>query len=392
MARLQEERSHLLNGTAARNAARHTFAAHCRVLLVPVAALCAICYVVLQQRPGALVNPADSIGVVGVDNPAVIHFMFMVVDGVFHVDIWKAFFASAPEGSYRIWLHCKYPDKCRKAGVYQLPGLQMVSTVQSQWCDDLVTPATHMLKAALASQASLRVRRTDKFVLLSDSTLPVKPFPVVHDILTQSTISDLCLYAAEYWSHGSGHLNSSWLVMAHEWFVLSHDDARTLVDYWVPPNLSTPLHGRRYFVPFKVPLHGARWSTLNQTTTTESFPDLGGCPDELAVFAILYGVIDSGWSSRAYVRGFGEVDMYADQEQGRCRTLVLWDDEPRERELLYGAKDGSEFRPSTSREPGVIVNLGPEVMSRLRNSLYLFVRKVSANASLHGYTQRVLTI
>jgi len=280
---------------------------------------------------------------------------------------------------------------CRNADIYNLRGLEMVSTVQSEWCDDLVTASVHMLSKALrtANQHPM-----DKFVLVSDSTLPIKPFAEVYDVLSRGQRSDFCLYTAALWSNGTGELNNSFLVMAHQWFGLTREDAAALVDFWVPPNLSQPHPPGQYFLPFKLPLWGSRLSTREEIVTSDMFPHSYGCPDELAVFASLYGVIPAGWEENYTVPGFGEVDMYAENEQGRCRTLVAWADEPAAQELLFDSCEddrGTVVRNSTTQEPGVIESLGENTLIKLRKSEFLFVRKVSENASLPNFSQHALS-
>jgi len=348
-------------------------------------------YVALYAHPGVDTAKPDALSLA--QSQPLIHFMFLAVDDVPHANIWKEFFAAAPEGSHSIWLHCKDADACQKSDIVDLPGLNIVSTVQSLWCGDLVTAPVHMIKAALGANVA-RHSAIDKFVLISDSTLPIKPFEEIYDILSNTNRSDFCLYPTYAWSSsGTGVLNTSWLVMAHQWFVLTRQDAEDLASYWIPPNLTSPYPDHQYYHPFRIPLRGARWSTEEETVTSDSFPDAWGCPDELAVFASLYGVIPSGNDTSYDVRGFGEVDMWANEMQGRCRTLVAWSYEPIVQDLLFSdsASNANWVRNSTNKEPGIIESLGEDVMTRLRASPFLFVRRVSANASLPNFSAFVLS-
>jgi len=319
-----------------------------------------------------------------------LHFMFLAVNGVANAHLWEAFFAVAPRESFRVWLHCKNRDDCQRAAIYKLPGLQMVPSVQSEWCADLVSAPVSMVRAALAAGAA-PPGSMEKFVLLSDSTLPAKPFPKVFDALTAQDVSDICLYETSGWASGHvGGMVAPYLVEHHQWFVLNRADAKSLVGYWKPPDLSAPKPNGKYFQPFTIPIHGLHCADGAETATSSAFPDLSGCPDELAVFATLFGVLDDNQQDGVVdVPGFGKVDMYADTEQGRCRTLVMW--------AGYGLVDrlsgsvGNKVVNSTNRHPGLIEELSEEAMVALRESSYLFVRKVRDNASLPHFSELVLS-
>merc|ERR1719356_2434575 len=96
---------------------------------------------------------------------------------------WEKFFAAAPEKSWLAWVHSGDGTalELRK-------GFQQVSTVPSEYCVDLVTPMAHLAKEATSQS---EVKGNDKFIFVSEATLPVKPFSVVYEELTATNNSDV---------------------------------------------------------------------------------------------------------------------------------------------------------------------------------------------------------
>merc|ERR1719313_1379766 len=77
----------------------------------------------------------------------VVHFLFMVNNALPHASIWEMFFADAPKEEYRAFVHCQDTNGCKKSGLLKaLPNLQIVKTVPSWYCHDLVTAMVGMLK------------------------------------------------------------------------------------------------------------------------------------------------------------------------------------------------------------------------------------------------------
>merc|ERR1719379_2988791 len=48
----------------------------------------------------------------------VVHFLFMVNSSMQHVGLWKRFFAAAPPGKWRAWVHCADSDACHESGLF----------------------------------------------------------------------------------------------------------------------------------------------------------------------------------------------------------------------------------------------------------------------------------
>lgn len=109
------------------------------------------------------------------------------------------FFRGAPPGSYSAFVHCKFADQCqanlRASGLNAI--FTVVPTVFSAWCSDLVSPMLQLLRSALdaAPQDVLA-----KFVFLSSTHLPLKPFGIIQAELGKHPgASDFCLYPPTHW-------------------------------------------------------------------------------------------------------------------------------------------------------------------------------------------------
>ena len=98
-------------------------------------------------------------------------------------------------------MHCQDAERCRENGVHEMPGFEMVATVPTWYCHDLVTAMAELLRSALAIRAEVpHPSSREKFVFLSDSTLPTKPFGVVHDALMSDEDSDFCVFPKDQWA------------------------------------------------------------------------------------------------------------------------------------------------------------------------------------------------
>jgi len=112
-------------------------------------------------------------------------FLFLTSAGIQRQDIWASFFEDATlQTPYRTFVHCTDWKTCDAEIQVDNPlNATLVGTVPTFYCKDLVTAMTQLLKAATLESTSPH----DKFVFLSDSTLPVKPFELVYSALTART-------------------------------------------------------------------------------------------------------------------------------------------------------------------------------------------------------------
>jgi len=158
-----------------------------------------------------------------------IHFLFLITDRIQRIDIWQRFFFAVPTERYRVLLHCKDIPKCSaqvKSSGWDMalkPPEVIKETMPTQYCTDLVSAENRLLEAALADRVETALLAKgrgfssdtfgtnftsqrkgsplDKFVLLSDSSLPVKPFSTVFDILTEKPDTRFCVFPRQEWAH-----------------------------------------------------------------------------------------------------------------------------------------------------------------------------------------------
>jgi len=335
-----------------------------------------------------------------------IYFLFMLMDCLHNIWIWKRFFAEAPSGAWRAWVHCKKPGSCRDSGLFQeLPKFKVVDQVPSTRCKDLVSVEAQLVKAALReSVASNSV--IQKFVLLSESALPVKPFSAIYEALTRHWESDFCLSRSKFWpaininqknmqriSRYSEKKTLTLLAKHSQFFVLNRNDAKTF--------------GREFVAVdrvgnWPVPLKSRRWKHrgwfLNTSGIVRFFdtnkPYYLPCADEIQVFATIYGTFDFGdFGDNEHIetcplnRSVKCKDIASLMRQSRCRTLSVGGHNSVLVRKIIGDPGSTVRLPSKSRQGhGVeFKQLANTSLFRLRNSMYLFVRKFPDNASLPKY-------
>jgi len=325
----------------------------------------------------------------------VLHFMFLAIDAVGHASIWQRFFADAPRKTWRAWLHCKNPSACRNSGIYrQIPGIRIVKTKPTLYCNDLLTAVTQLMSEALYSTAA-PPGMIEKFILVGDTTLPVKPFSEVYRTLTENDTSDFCLYPTSEWMQKRMNGSVLYAPQHHQWIVLNRPDAHMLLMQWSPtwdedkwPDWNVSLHGASRAI--------ARKGHLLASSFSDGDPSWA-CTDELAPFGILYGAFVPGADGTQHYPGLGAVRGDVAVNQGRCRTLVLWNATSTQEELKQALVDDpctDTILPTWMHggsDPAAFGGFSEEAMWRLRASDYLFVRKVLPNATLHGYAETVLS-
>merc|ERR1740117_2105622 len=139
-----------------------------------------------------------------------------------------------------------------------------------------------LLFFALGSNAASFGGR-EKFVFLSESTLPIKPFAEIHSALLLDDNSDFCLFPSDQW--GSANINGAFvkLLKHHQWVVLSRDHASLFVRDWVPVNARSEWH---------IWLKSGTWQGAPKGVYPQSFyypPAANTCTDEWAFMATIFG-------------------------------------------------------------------------------------------------------
>lgn len=323
----------------------------------------------------------------------VVHFLFMVNDDIPHADIWREFFTSAPAGAWKVFVHCKDPEACKRNGVFaNNHGFQQVPTTPTWYCHDLVTAMSKLVSAALATNAAIMGGR-EKFVFLSESTLPIKPFAEIHSTLLLDDNSDICLFPSDQW--GSANIDGSFVKMLkhHQWVVLSRDHAQMFVRDWQPVNARSE---------WNVHLKTGKWQGGEKKVFPQSFyypAAANTCTDEWAFMATIFGALETLNGAR-YLPGFGggHIDMDALTTQGRCRTWTYWDNSWDQATTALGSQIANDFYgsrmscyPKCHARPASLQKLSHSSLHALRRSPFLFARKFIPNMWMPQFYAIVLS-
>lgn len=250
----------------------------------------------------------------------------------------------------------------------------------------------HMLKSALAAGSSGGI---EKFVFISDSTLPVKPFQEIHRQLTSNSDSDFCVFPANQWATATidGHFVS--MVKHHQWVTLSRPHAMKIVNEWVPVDSRGV---------WQVPLRGGSWTGKERNLSPQHFsrpPSSNWCTDEWALFATLFGAVEPQNGVRSFPGLSGgalrTLGLSSHSTQGKCRTFSFW-----------GVEDGPDFAalanrisadgqhskiscyPKCYQHPASFERLSGRSLHALRESPFLFARKFANAVHMQSYYKLVL--
>jgi len=310
----------------------------------------------------------------------VVHFLFLVTNSLPHADIWREFFANAPHGSWKALVHCKDPHGCVANGVfYDNPGFTQVSTTPTWYCHDLVTAMRLLLDSALRLQAASITGGREKFVFVSDSTLPIKPFSEVHSTLLHDDNSDFCVFPTDQWASGSIEGTFVKLVKHHQWVVLNREHAQVFVNSWWPVDSQSN---------WRIYLKDGQWGNTGRYVGPKQFyypPQANTCTDEWAFMATIYGAMTMTTGVRQ-LSSFGGVslDMQSHATQGQCRTFTYWDSTWDPASAALASQIANDFYgsqiscyPKCHARPASLEKLSANSMYALRKSPFLFARKFS---------------
>lgn len=312
-----------------------------------------------------------------------VFFLFLTIAGLNRMDIWNAFFANQDPGLYRAFIHCKESHVCGTSLATWNPfGMSQVSTVQSSYCTDLVSPMVHLLSSAMLESAT----PADKFVFVSESTLPTKPFNVVYHTLMVNQESDFCVYPKDHWIQLKLKVGFNALIVKHsQWVVLNQAHARAMVERW--PSVKADQVSR----PWKVPA----WSSTRQSPygKVAAPPTLAlpMCIDEWDIFATAYGALLDKGQYQEVMPSFSNGPLHLQNpnraEQGTCWTFAFWDRtqaSPFRRlidEVFSDSRTHISCYPNCqSFHPAEFVTISDHSVSVLRKSPFLFARKFSQQA------------
>mmetsp|Transcript_47602 Transcript_47602/g.86028 ORF Transcript_47602/g.86028 Transcript_47602/m.86028 type:complete len:507 (-) Transcript_47602:83-1603(-) len=305
-------------------------------------------------------------------------FLFLVYAKINNEEVWDRFFDSAVQGvDYRALVHCKSESGCRK-NIRSQHRFEIIPSVETTYCFNLVGGMNALLKRAL-SYSGHQESQFDKFIFLSDSTLPVKPFSMVKQrLIAQRESSNFCIFPRNEWAEISsksaflpGHEHAvRAAVKHHQWIILSRAHAQNVMKH--------ALANRDLMRDFKLN-HAGR----NQ-----------GCLDEFWHFATLFGTVELlQRDGPVYLQGFSGSPLLTSnyEPQGQCDTFVQW--MPRAagvaNNLTRFAQDlqsdlGVDMSPATEGRPAKLHRFSKQSLMRFRDSWFLFARKVEDDAKIAG--------
>lgn len=321
---------------------------------------------------------AGSLGMEKVMNSEVkpqVFFLFMAYSSINHMSIWERFFDGGDRGvDYTVLVHCVNEAACRK-NLEAYPRFLVIPSVRTSYCHDLVSGMNALLKSALVVGGI--GSPFDKFVFISDSTLPVKPLSFVREQLTGDQSSDFCIFPRNEWAEVH-EANSSSVRIApktHQWMVLSRKHAE----------LSVEKSGQNLDLMKQLQLNMQHGSSKYTNT---------GCLDEFWHFATIYNSLQIKPGNEVLpVEDFngGPLSTGSFEIQGRCDTFVQWvrrasgmTNNMTHLAQAMTVDAGTDLAPATQARPGSIHRFGRASLKALRKSAFLFVRKVSHTAAFSG--------
>lgn len=329
-----------------------------------------------EVLPSADITLSESSG-------AKLFFLFMAKDRLPNEEIWLRFFSAGRHGTdYAAWVHCQDGQGCREQirsrGIFQI-----IPTVASEWCVDLVSPMDALLAAALSSD--IGGSSYDKFVFVSDTTVPIKPFRQVQRqlLVDDRSGSDFCVTPIGWWAFKQD--DESLAIKHYQWTVLNryHSEQvlrkkgqwRNLTQVTSPYNLWKS----RWFLTL--------WDTYLGEFLGRMHPT--GCLDEYYYFHMLFGFKTrrtDHQEERVPGLNGGPLSLADDNRtadfQGVCNTFDFFGYGKRFLALVDVLKQDNAtsliLQDEGRLHPARFATLSNRSLSELRRSEFLFARKVDA--------------
>jgi len=342
-------------------------------------------------------------------------FLFLARDSLPNEQIWMNFFAFGKQGvDYETLVHCTNESACRKTLGSRHSAFTLIPTTSSAWCTDLVSPMNALLKVAMKSEGGTP---HDKFVFLSESTVPIKSFQhVQHQLLVEDGIgSSFCIHP---WSAWAWHEGTDVAVKHDQWIVLNREHAQHSLEFadqapltflrtltplvWSPSELTLGkvewLARGMYLLShdFTLRLLGSIYFSVLHLAAWIGPPYVGGCADEFWHFAAAFDFVDrrAGASGLAIsgLSGSPQLVMneltYHNTTQGRCHTYTHFrpdaDHFAAFTAVLHGTPGTKLATAHDGKHPTRFEQLSEQSMAAFQQSPFLFVRKVDDHTSFNG--------
>jgi len=321
----------------------------------------------------------------------------MTIDSLPHQGVWKRWVADASPGEYKAYVMCK--EACPSI---DHSFMEQIPTVPTVYCADLVSGMNALLSAALKDPG---YNDNDKFVFLSESHIPVKPFHEMKNILVSNANSDFCVFPRQEWHQhnadlrGVVHLG----VKHHQWIILSRAHAtksvqsQGLVDGYSVRTVLAQEEERGGLNGSNATFYWAEQFAGHASTrfaTGASKRWSSGCLDEFWHYNALFGSAAALGSAVTLVGANKLQHMYLNspENQGSCTTFVHWTKPGASgagsalmllaHELKATPRFG--FYTNSIDRPAAITAMSEESLTRMRQSGFLFARKVEGSARYHS--------
>ena len=150
-----------------------------------------------------------------------IAFMFLVVNSIPTSDIWASYFSAAPRSEWSVYVHLNPRQSADfLPSFFRDFALHESDRSASIYCKDLVSPTIALIRVALRDHSN------KKFIIMSPTHIPVKPFPMLRNLLFRDDNTWLCLSPISLWtSIDPGKERPK----HHQWIAFSRDEAERQV-------------------------------------------------------------------------------------------------------------------------------------------------------------------
>eukprot|EP00494_Astrolonche_serrata_P029466 UN29733 len=167
-----------------------------------------------------------------------------------------------------------------------------------------------------ALEDSARYATSDKFVFISDSTIPLQPFDETYRTITESPESKFCLTGTDQWAVKDGRV----AVKSTQWIILNQFDATKAVRGYNDMN-GVDFENKVYRQePISWQHMKEQYPDENQKRRSLWFPK--GCLDEYFFFAVIYGNILEDEFNEGIKDDLETINLSINQ----CSTYVYWKD------------------------------------------------------------------
>jgi galactoside 2-L-fucosyltransferase 1/2 len=236
---------------------------------------------------------------------AKIAFMFLVMTGLQHESMWKAFFANADPEKYTIYVH--YKDSTDKNNTPDWLVKHKVRSVKTGWCDiGLLHAFLVMLKKAMKDKDNTY------FSLISNTCIPLYTFDELYAMVFASKKSRITF------TKGTVFENMNNIYSGHQWVTLNKTCADTLLDI-------TKTSKGKDFIKYMNTLY--KTNRKNDTW-------LGGCLDE---------TVHINWFIKVY--GSPSSKKFKAQITNTASTYTYWDfDKDPDHPRVFNLKDTKKFK------------------------------------------------